>query len=239
MQTRFDFLASGALAALTPAVAAAAPASPSSATPAPSAKPSLPPFTFDMAAFDAALSTNAEHRHMFASTRAEGGLAFGQMRGVVDAYTEIGIAATAVRPVAVLYHGVSVFLGFDDTIWNDYFIPLYAQKMLSSSEAAKDFESIYDAKKRGNPCLHKTGTSDDSSVEALVALAGARFFVCDQATRGFSRLAARKLKHDPLDTYATFTAHLVPNAMLVPAGIWAVHAVQERRYTYMQCTLQA
>ncbi len=199
----------------------------------------MPPLNFDMAAFDAALNTGAQHRHMFASVLIEGGLVLGQMRGVLDAYEEIGISAKAVHPVAVLYHGGSVLLAFDDAMWNDYFIPMQPKATKDLNEYAKDFDTIYTAgKTKGNPCLHKTGEKDDSSIESLVA-DGANFFVCNNATKGFASYIARTLKLNRLDVYRKLAAHLVPNAMLVPAGIWAVPAVQERRYTYQQSTLQA
>jgi intracellular sulfur oxidation DsrE/DsrF family protein len=37
--------------------------------------------------------------------------------------------------------------------------------------------------------------------------------------------------------YDRLTKALVPSASVVPAGVWAVHAIQERRFTYLQTTL--
>jgi hypothetical protein len=162
----------------------------------------------------------------------------GAMRNTLNAYRDIGISLTEVRPVAVLYHGLSVTLGFDDTIWNEYFIPIFAAKGKHiSDEADKDFDSVYDAKKRGNPCLHKQGGREDTSIESLVADAGARFFVCNNATDGFARFVAKHLNKSAVDVYDNLVAHLGPNTTLVPAGVWAVHAIQERRYTVEQCSL--
>ncbi|MBV8584372.1 MAG: hypothetical protein JO241_10275 [Candidatus Eremiobacteraeota bacterium] len=237
MPTRLDFLTSGAIVALAPATVAAAPAS----SPSPAPTPSMPPLDFDMAAFDKALDTAStkHHRHMFASTKIEGGLAFGQMRGVLDAYRELGIPLSDVHTVAVLYHGGSVLLGFDDVMWTRYFIPLQPHAKKDMVEFAKDFDTVYDAQKtKGNPCLHKTGDKDDSSIETLVAMVDARFFVCNNAAKGFAGFIAHKLKLDAVTVYRDLAAHLVPNAMLVPAGVWALGAVQERFYTYQQSTLQ-
>ncbi|MBV8148204.1 MAG: hypothetical protein JO092_03845 [Candidatus Eremiobacteraeota bacterium] len=234
MVTRGDFLASTALVVASPTGASPSPAS----SPTPQSEASFPPLEFDVTAFDAALSTTATHRHLFAATKLAGGLVLGQMRGVLDAYEDIGMPAAGVHPVAVFYHGLSVLLGFDDVVWNEYFIPTRSKRTQHMNEYERDFNTVYDPKVRGNPCLHKTGKKDDSSIEALVADAGARFFVCNNAAKGFAQYyIAPRLKSDPLKVYATLAAHLVPNAMLVPAGIWAVHAVQERRYTYLQATL--
>ncbi len=239
MQTRSDFIASGTLAFLAPAATGknAGGASPSpSASPSP--QPSLPPLHFDLASFDTMLNVAAPHRHLFASTKVEGGIVLGAMRNTLNAYRDIGISLTEVRPVAVLYHGLSVTLGFDDTIWNEYFIPIFAAKGKHiSDEADKDFDSVYDAKKRGNPCLHKQGGREDTSIESLVADAGARFFVCNNATDGFARFVAKHLNKSAVDVYDNLVAHLGPNTTLVPAGVWAVHAIQERRYTVEQCSL--
>jgi hypothetical protein len=236
VQTRSEFLANGTLAALAP-VAGAAGASPRpSASPSPSPEPSLPPMRFDVAAFDAMLNVAAPHRHLFASTKLEGAIVLGAMRNTLNAYRDIGIAWSDVRPVAVLYHGMSVTLGFDDAVWNEYFIPMQT-KDKHADEFSKDFNTLYDPKKRGNPCLHKQGGHEDLSIESLVADAGARFFVCNNATQGFARIAARHFKKPVDAVYEYLKAHLVPNASLVPAGVWAVHAIQEQRYTLLQASL--
>jgi hypothetical protein len=238
MSTRKSFLASGAaLAALAPAVAAASP----SPAPSPQAKaspePSIPPLAFGLAAFDAALATTATHRHLFASTKIDGGEVFGAMRGTLKAYADIGVAVSDVRPVAVLYHGASIALAFDDSMWNEYFLPANAKDDPAHAEIHKDFASVIDPKKKGNPCLHREGGDYDSSIESLVADAGARFFICNNAARGFAGLLAHRTGKSAADVYKELAAHLVPNAMLVPAGVWAVHAVQERHYTLLQTSL--
>jgi len=226
--TRGEFLAASAALAATPQVAAAA-------TPPPSPEPSFPPLRFDVAAFDLVLNVPATHKHLFAAAKLNGGLILDAARNTLTAYTDIGVSIKDVQPALVFYHFTSC-LGFDDVIWNDFFIPLQP-KSPKTSEFATDFASIYDGKTRGNPCLHKTGKPGDTSIESLIADANARFFVCNNATRYFAGYAAKQLKLDPLDVYGKMTAHLVPNAMLVPAGVWGIHAVQERHYTYLQATL--
>lgn len=241
MQRRSDFLALGALAAVAaPAAARAAVATPRpSASPQPSATPQpIPPLQFDRTAFDAALDVPAPHRHLFAAVTLDGGEVFGAMRNTLNAYSDIGTPLRDVHPVAVLYHGLAVLLGFDDSMWNQYFIPLRAALAEIDGAVAKDFASVYDGKKRGNPSLHKTGGRDDASIETLAAEANARFFLCNNATQGFSRFIATHLKKSSVAVYTDLAAHLVPNASLVPAGVWAVHAVQEHKYTLLQATIQ-
>jgi hypothetical protein len=241
MSTRKNFLASSAaLAALAPAtVAAAAPAPSPSPLATPASNPAMAPLKFDLGAFDLSLATTATHKHLFTSVKIDGGEVFGAMRGTLDAYAGMGISLKDVKPAAVLYHGFAIALGFDDVVWNEYFLPLVAQNAADdrSMQVKKDFETVVDPKKKGNPCLHKTGGDDDTSIESLVADAGARIYMCNHATEGVASVIARKLSKNAADVYAKMSAHLVPNAMLVPAGVWAVHAVQEKRYTLLPVSL--
>lgn len=247
MQTRSDFLSAGTLALLAPATVAAAPitatAAPTPATaasagssPSPSPEPPLPPLDFDLAAFDTALDTTATHRNLFTATKLEGAEILAAMRNTLGAYRDVRIALDDVRSVAVLYHGLSITLAFDDSIWDEYFAPAFF-KGAPANAFFKDFNTVYDSKKRGNPCLHARGGHDDTSLESLVADAGARFFVCNNAAKGFARYIAGRLKLPTPTVYGRLASHLVRNASLVPAGVWAVHAVQERRYTLLQTTL--
>lgn len=119
MSTRKTFLASSAaLAAFAPSAVAAAPPSPS---PSPSPAPAMAPLNFEIAAFDLALATAALHKHLFTSVKIDGGEVFGAMRGTLDAYAGMGVSLKDVKPVAVLYHGYAIALGFDDLVWNQSF----------------------------------------------------------------------------------------------------------------------
>jgi hypothetical protein len=240
MSTRKNFLASSAaLAAFAPSAVAAAPPSPSPSAPPPSPGPSMAPLNFEIAAFDLALATAALHKHLFTSVKIDGGEVFGAMRGTLDAYAGMGVSLKDVKPVAVLYHGYAIALGFDDLVWNQFFLPLLAMNATDerSIDAKKEFDTVVDPKKKGNPCLHKQGGDFDTSIESLIADAGARIFMCNHATEGVASAVARKLGKNPADVYKTMSTHLVPNAMLVPAGVWAVHAVQERHYTFLPTSL--
>ena len=235
MHSRRSFLSASASAASILAVTVSAAAQ--NATPSPHPEPSFPPLQFDTGAFDATLNGPAAHKHLYASAKLNEGLILDAMRGTLGAYRDLGVSFKDVQLVAVLYHG-STFLGFDDRIWDRFFIPaMHPKDQKSAGDFEKDFNSVYDGKTPGNPCLHKTGKPDDTSIESLVADAGARFFVCNNATKGFAAYMARKLKLNATDVYAEMATHLVPNAMLVPAGVWAVHSIQEHKYTYMQATL--
>ncbi|HLY01430.1 MAG TPA: hypothetical protein VKR56_02930 [Candidatus Cybelea sp.] len=220
MQTRGDFLTTaGALAALAPTPGATPQAG---APPAPPSMEEVLPRGFDLATFDAALSTPAKHKHLFACIT-EATVALSATRSTLNAYHVLGVPASAVAPAVVFYHGVSVLYGFDDAMWSRYVIP-------TNSVPASDSK----AKLTSNPILKKKGGDWDGSVPALIASANAHFFICNLATHGHATLIAKQLHLPAKDVYEDLASHLIPNAMLVPAGVWAIHAIQERQYTLLQ-----
>jgi len=228
MATRKDFLASGTLAALAPVVATAAPAS----TPAPSPSgDELPPFEFNREAFDAIVRGDAKHRHSFASTKLANGTVLGAIQSTLNAYSgPLHESVASVATAAILYHGASITLAFNDDAWNKYFIPSLA----GAPKSVKDDVGT-PVIGSGNPYL-RADKSDDPTVPSLVAK-GTTFFVCNNALSGFSHIAASTLKRPVTSVYADLKGMLVKGAMLVPAGVWAVGALQEAGYTYLQTTL--
>jgi intracellular sulfur oxidation DsrE/DsrF family protein len=226
MSSRKDFLVtSTALSALAPQIALAASPSPSpSATEAP-----IPHLDFDVDAFDATLKRPAKHHHLFAAKSSKNGDVFATMRTVVTAYTSYGAQAVDVFPVAVIYH-FAIVLAFNDVIWNDVLIP-------SLSKAPQIMRDDLGTPKAGggNPYLHKDASDkDDASIEGLIADVKPWFFVCNNALRGFAQQLAKGSGSSAASTYSHIAKNLVPNTTIVPAGVWAVHAVQERGFTLLQ-----
>ncbi len=205
------------------------------ATPAPAKTPRVPPLNFSVASFDTLLGRPAAHRHLFASTKIDDGTVLDAMHNTVRAYTEVGIDAGQVFPVAVLYHGVSIALAFDDAAWNQWLIPALPKYLKDEHDDVDDLKAG-----KGNPFLHRADQTDgnfDASIETLVTQAGAHFFVCDHALRGLSGSLAGTANLSQAQVYDRLTKALIPSASVVPAGVWAVHAIQERRFTYLQTTL--
>lgn len=217
MTTRKDFIAAGAaLSALAPQLALADPSPSASATPTP-----MPHLQFDLAAFDAGLNAPAKHRHLFA-TKAADGSAFDTVRTVLKAYDSIALPMNTVHPAAVLYHFAAIS-GLDDAVWNTLIIPHLAKM-------PKGMRDEVGALKVGS------GNPSTTSIASLVADCNMLTFVCNNAMSGLASALAKASGADAAATYAMMSKHLVPNAMLVPAGVWAVHAVQERGYTLLQVT---
>jgi hypothetical protein len=210
----------GSLAALVPM---------SGGAPQPGASPTGPPSLeevlprgFQLGVFDAALATPAKQKHLFACIT-EASVALTATRSTLNAYHVLGVPAADVQPVVVFYHGVAVLSAFDDAMWGCYVVPT------QSAPASDSKEKI-----TGNPLMKKKGGDWDSSIPALVASANVRFFVCNLATHGYAARFAKRLHLSAKDVYEDLANHLIPNAMLVPAGVWAIHAIQERQYTLLQ-----
>ncbi len=236
MTTRKDFLAAGAIAAVAPVAAGAAPL-PSPSPHASGAPKNFEKLNFDLPAFNALLDRTAAHKHLYASVKVDGGEVLSAMRNTLKAYGDIGTPLTDVFPAAVFYHGPSIAIGFDDAMWNEYFLPLARKMQKSHNPMAKDFQTAIEAKTKGNPFLKKQGGEWDYSIASLVADAGAHFFICNIATHGFADYIATELNLKADDVYRALAAHLVSNATLVPSGVWAVHAVQEHRFTLLHTSL--
>jgi hypothetical protein len=220
MQTRGDFLTTaGSLAALVP-MSGGTPQSSESV--GPPAMEEVLPRGFQLGAFDTALATPAKQRHLFACIT-EASVALAATRSTLNAYHVLGVPATDVQPVVVFYHGAAVLSAFDDAMWTRYVVPT------NSAPASDSKEKI-----TGNPLMKKKGGDWDSSIPALVADANTRFFVCNLATHGYASRFAKHLHLSAKDVYEDLAGHLIPNAMLVPAGVWAIHAIQERQYTLLQ-----
>jgi hypothetical protein len=229
MTTRKDFLIASATAtALAPVAASATTAAPSA-----SHAGDIPPFVFDKAAFDALVSRDVKHRFSFASEKIAGGQVCYTMTNVLDACDgALGEKPVSATAAAVLYHGTSLALGFNDVVWNEMFakaLPKLAPSIRADLAGLKAGD--------GNQWLHKPTFGDyDASIDTL-GKRGAVFFLCNNATTGFARSLATALGMTPAAAYAKLTGNLVPHAMLVPAGVWAIHTLQEARFTYQQVTL--
>ena len=227
MTTRKDFLAAGAVAAAIPATALA--------DGPPAKHPKAPKLDFDLESFNALLDGAQSHKTLFTAVQIEGGEVLLAMRNTLNGYRDVGVDWSDVLPVAVLYHGLSIFLAFDDLVWNRYVYPFSGK--LKHGNGAAQIASVREFGATGNPCLREQGGEGDISIRSLVADAGARFFVCNNAALGTASMVSKALGKPFETVYGDFAHHLVPNAMLVPAGVWAVHAIQEQRFTLLQTSL--
>ncbi len=218
MNTRKDFLINSSLFALAPAIADAA-----SPSPSPQKHAELR-FAFDKASFDAILAKPAKHKQCFGATKIDEGNVMNGMANTMNAYEQyLGEAPGSVQTVAVLYHGAAIALALSSAVWNDLLLPTLKN---APADLRKELGSIKPG--AGNPYLTDV---------AGVVKRGSSFFVCHNAIAGFAGIAADALKQPAEKVHAAIMAGIVPGALVVPAGVMAINACQEAKFTYIQSSL--
>ncbi len=176
---------------------------------------------YDFAAIEARLALPARHRQVFAVPRVADGIVFGMMRNSLIAYEETMREGPGALHVAAVFYSVGVPLGLDDDVWRRYRI---AEASARRGEPRRHGD--------GNPFLH----DEKRSIGTLVQR-GASFFVCDNALgelATFLTAVAGTTSVDAATVRADLRRHLIPRALLVPAGVATLSAAQEARFTYAQ-----
>jgi intracellular sulfur oxidation DsrE/DsrF family protein len=216
MTSRRAFIAAGAaLAASSDGFAIAA---------ADEADPERTVAPFDLGALMARLNEPAKHKQVFATAHVTDGVVLAYINNSMNAYEKgFGEGPGALRPAAVFY-GHGVVLALDDYAWKTYKI---ADAMKRAGEAvnvqARDV----------NPYWH--APDGQNSLDDLAAR-GAIFMACNNALHGVARLLAQGGGNGD-DTYADLRKHLIPGVILVPAGVAAINAAQEARFTFFQAAI--
>lgn len=218
MTTRKDFIVGAAVAASVAPMAAAA-AAPEAQ------KASLASlYRFDRARFEATLAKPARHRQCFGATSIEGGLVLSMMLNSINTYAnDLGEGPMALHAAGVLYHGLGIVLAMDDATWNRYVWPSnkLTQAILGSE--------VWSRPHTGNPFY--------PTLASITKEHGASYFVCNNALQGAAFTLGAELKRETNATYKDLLAGIVPEAQVVPAGVMAINACQERHFTYLQTTL--
>jgi intracellular sulfur oxidation DsrE/DsrF family protein len=232
--SRLGFLAS-TTSAFSVATGAAALASPSPPGATVAAKPKLSaavPFAFDRAAFAAILDRPQPHRQL--AVPADYGratVALSHFNNSLAAYADPhGFAAgpDSLHCAAVLYAGRSFLMVLDDAMWAKYRLGTLADEEMRPNDTT--YRALW-AAKTANPVV--------DFMQPLIA-SGLSFFVCNNSLSGFAfELALRAgngasiTREAVIAIHDELAAHFVANTMLVPAGVAAVNAAQEARFTYL------
>jgi intracellular sulfur oxidation DsrE/DsrF family protein len=232
--SRLDFLASTTSAASLAATANGSPTLPSSPAPA-SGHPKLSaavPFPFDRVAFAAILDRPQPHRQLAVpKDYGSATVALAHFNNSLAAYADpSGFAAgpDSLHCAAVLYSGRSLLMVLDDAMWAKYQLGTLADEEQRPTDTT--YRALW-AAKTTNPVA--------DFIQPLIA-SGCSFFVCNNALSGFAfELALKAGKGSPITRESVvaihdeLAAHFVANTMLVPAGVAAVNAAQEARFTYL------
>jgi len=186
------------------------------------------PFHFDRAAFSAVLEKPYAHRQvMTAVSFADAALVPHYMANSLRAYADPnGFAAgpDALHLAAVLY-GRAIAMVLDDAAWAKYPLGAVTAPGKGLPVTAPDLL-------RKNPHL--------AEVNELVASHGVTFFVCNNAFSGLAAFLAKGAdsaepsREKVVATHDELIGHFAPGVMLVPAGVAAINAAQEARFTLLQ-----
>lgn len=185
------------------------------------ADPVAPP-KFDQAEFERRVALPYQHRQVYASARLNRAIALHYMHNSLAAYSsEAGFnEGRGTVHVASVMYGASLVTVAGNAEWHDFRI---AAVLSQAGETVGEASA-------GNPW---------SSAVAELAAAGASFFVCNNALSDLSTLLARAAggAFTPGMVYARLRAGFIGNALVVPAGVAALNALQEARFTFIQATV--
>jgi intracellular sulfur oxidation DsrE/DsrF family protein len=172
------------------------------------------PAAFDRASFEARLRAPFRHRQAFASAQVADGAVLGFIFNSLNAYENgFGEGPGTLHPAAVLYHN-AVALALDDLAWQTYDIPDLLRRAGDGVRTSTE----------GNPFVRGPRGWSFGELQSR----NASFFVCQNALTDLAQRCET--------SFVTLAAHLLPGMMLVPAGVAAVNALQEERFTLFVAT---
>jgi len=191
------------------ALSVAAPLGAAAAAPGPATEKAA---AFDRTAFEARVRRPFPHRQVFASPRVADGAVFGFMANSLNAYDSgFGDGPGSLHAAAVFY-GTGVALAFDDRAWTT----------LGIAEIVRAAGDRVSTDPLGNPFIRMP----QGRTYAELQRRDASFFVCNNALNDLAKRCGT--------TPDALRAHLLPGMLVVPAGVAAINALQEERFTLFQ-----
>lgn len=176
------------------------------------------------------------HKQLFTSPRANNGAIFAYMRNSLNGYQFGWGEGPGTLHAAAVLNGLGVAQGVNDEMWARYRL---------GEVLARHNDPVTSAgAERGNPWLHAAAPfarddrdpsapfNRDASVETLLRR-NASFFVCDNALRqlAIKTIDAGFATSDLDRLHAELRGNLFRGALLVPAGVTTVDALQQERFT--------
>ena len=140
-----------------------------------------------------------------------------------------GVAGKDLSVVIILRH-FSASFGFNDAAWAKFGVSL--------SDWSNLAEAGVKSPATGNP--YEANPLDPKLVSkgrrlSGVAGEGARYAVCEMASQVVAFMHAKATGGDPKAVLEEMKTMLIPNAVMVPAGIVTLNRAQERGYTVSIC----
>jgi intracellular sulfur oxidation DsrE/DsrF family protein len=232
--SRRNFIASTASVAAAMGVTNAAEGANVPAQKEPASLSSAVPFTFDRAAFQSVIEKPYAHRQLVApASFSAATVAMSHFSNSIAAYADPNGFAGGVNSlhcVAVLYSGFSYNMVLDDAMYAKYQIGIFNdEEMRPNDESMR----AYWTSLKKNPMAEFLRPLIDEGVS---------FFVCNNALTSLALQIARRVaskgdaavtREQVITIHDDLAKHFLPGTMLVPAGVAAVNAAQEARFTYL------
>jgi len=224
--TRSNFLAATAAA---PMLATAAPVSTAPRDPTELRTDIRGAYVFDRARFERTLARPVKHRQAIAWPELDSGSGLHYAQNALRAYADGFDGGPAAIHVAVVVYGTAILALLPQPTWKAFSLATYVDRL----DAARRLGSMARSGEAINPYLDR--------VEAL-AKDDVTFFVCNNALHGVTQAIASNPEAHGAGTdevYAAFASAIVPlpYAQIVPAGIAALNAAQEARFTFFQASI--
>ena len=186
-------------------------------------------------AFLATARVPFRHKQLFTSPRANNGAIFAYMRNSLNGYQFGWSEGPGTLHAAAVLNGLGVAQGVDDEMWARYGLgALLARNGDPVKAPGAD---------RLNPWLHPAGQyvrddadpnapfNQDVSIGTLLRR-GATFYVCNNALRALAtKIVEAGAGKDVESVHADLRRNLIPGALLVPAGVTAIDALQQEHFT--------
>lgn len=166
----------------------------------------------------------AKYRVVFNANVMNDGEVFGYASEFFDAYHELhGTSDSELRPVVVVRRQGSA-LGVNDALWDKYEIGA-DEKITDGSTGAPARRNVY--WKTASP------TGDNKRKISGLMARGMIVLVCNVALSNVARSFAERTHQNVEDVQNEFRANLVPGAILVPSGIYALIRAQNAGCAWM------
>ena len=188
--------------------------------------------------YDAFLATARvpfRHKQLFTSPRANNGAIFVYMRNSLNGYQFGWNEGPGTLHAAAVLNGLGVAQGVNDEMWARYGL---GAVLTRNGDTVKS-----PAAERLNPWLHPGGTyvrddadpnaafNQDASIGTLLRR-GATFYICNNALRALAtKIVEAGAAKDVETIHADLRRNLIPGALLVPAGVTTIDALQQEHFT--------
>jgi intracellular sulfur oxidation DsrE/DsrF family protein len=166
------------------------------------------------------------YKGVFDSTALADGAALDLAAGIWDNFKEVYGTDETTRMVIIMRQ-LGQVMAFNDAMWDKYAI----------GEERKVNDPVTQQPARRNPWLKPTpgepAWAVASKLETLRAR-GAIFLVCNRASMNWANSAAERMKRDVEEVKSDVRKNLVPGAVLMPTGVFALVRAQNAGCAYMR-----